>query len=529
MKSELRPSWELPATWLRFLIIILLLLGVFFRFVNIDKKIYWRDEALTSLQISGYTQTELIQQVANGRVIGLEDLQKYQHPTREKSLTDTIKSLAVETPEHPPLYYVMMRIWVQLFGSTPGAIRSLSAVISLLVFPCLYWICLELFQSSLTGWIALALVAVSPFHVLYAQEAREYSLWTVTILLSSAALLRAMRINTKLSWGIYALSLSLSLYSYLFSIFVAIGHGIYVIAAENLRFSKTVIAYLTAAIAALLIFLPWIVTVITNLSQLSSSMAWINYKLTLAALAQRWIFNLSRIFIDWNYGFSFKSPFPYLIIILILVLVGYSLYFVCRHTSKQVWLFILTLIAVTALALALPDLIFGGQRSRVSRYLLPCYLGIQLTVAYLVATHINSGFVSTLRQKFWQLIMVVLLSGGVLSCVISSQSKTWWNKSDGAFTLHIAAIVNKATSPLIISDTTPVTNVLSLSHLLSSPVKFQLVVEATIPQIPNSFSDVFLFNSSKTLRTKLEKELNYKLERPTNYGNAPLWKLSKPN
>lgn len=45
----------------------------------------------------------------------------------------------------------------------------------------------------------MALIAVSPFHVLYAQEAREYSLWTVTILLSSAALLRAMRVKTKLS------------------------------------------------------------------------------------------------------------------------------------------------------------------------------------------------------------------------------------------------------------------------------------------------------------------------------------------
>jgi len=68
----------------------------------------------------------------------------------------------------------------------PGAIRSLSAIISLLVFPGVYWLLPGIWVVN--GWIAIALIAVSPFHILYAQEAREYSLWTVTIALSSAAL-----------------------------------------------------------------------------------------------------------------------------------------------------------------------------------------------------------------------------------------------------------------------------------------------------------------------------------------------------
>jgi uncharacterized membrane protein len=38
---------------LRFLVITLLVLGIFFRFVNIDRKIYWGDEVFTSLRISG--------------------------------------------------------------------------------------------------------------------------------------------------------------------------------------------------------------------------------------------------------------------------------------------------------------------------------------------------------------------------------------------------------------------------------------------------------------------------------------------
>jgi uncharacterized membrane protein len=173
---------KLPTISLRFSIIILLVFGIFFRFVNLNQKTYWEDETLTSLRSSGYSVEEVVQQVFDGRVISIEDLKKYQHPNPEKSLTDTINAL-VEHPEHPPLYYLMSRFWMQLFSGFATTPRSLSALISLLILPCVYWLCLELFESSMVGWVAVALVAVSPVYVRYAQEARQYSLWTVIILL----------------------------------------------------------------------------------------------------------------------------------------------------------------------------------------------------------------------------------------------------------------------------------------------------------------------------------------------------------
>jgi len=73
---------------------------------------------------------------------------------------------------------------MQWFGSSVTVTRGLAALISLFVFPCIYWLCLKLFKS---GWMAMALVAVLPIHVVYAQEAREYSLWPAAILLSSVS------------------------------------------------------------------------------------------------------------------------------------------------------------------------------------------------------------------------------------------------------------------------------------------------------------------------------------------------------
>ncbi len=517
MKVKRIHNWILLPTSLSFLIIVLLVLGVFFRFANLERKVYWRDEALTSLQISGYTQSEFVQQVFDGHVIGIEDLQKYQRPNPEKSLIDTIKSLAIETPEHPPLYYVLIRLWGEYFGNSVATLRSFSAFISLLVFPSTYWLCRELFKSSLVGWVAIALIAVSPFHVLYAQEAREYSLWTVTILLSSAALLQAIRLKTRFYWAIYSATLTLAIYCHPFSALVAIGHGIYVVATEGFRLSKTFRAYLAASLAALLSFLPWILIVITHLRQIQTSMAWALEKSSLLDLVGAWFTGIMCVL--FNFGLGSVGSFRfYLLILILLMIVSYPIYFLCRQAPKQIWLFVLTLMGVTSLALILPDLIFGGARSFAFRYFIPFYLGIELAIAYLFSTKIISANMS--QRRIWQTLLAVLISVGVASCAISSPKNIGLSKAI-RFDMQLPQIINNASRPLLIGSNygyTP-TEILSLSYLLEPKVRFQLVVEPKIPEIPDEFSDVFLFTPfgfSQAWQSELEKK--YKIKPIENYS-----------
>jgi len=516
------------STQLRFFIVVLLLLGIFFRFVNLERKLYWHDEAYTSLRNSGYALSEVLEQAFDGHVISIEDLQKYQHPNLKRGVIDTIKHGA-EEPQHPPLYFLMARFWVQWFGNSVAAIRSLSAVISLLAFPCIYWLCLELFKSSLTGWIAVALIAVSPVYVLYAQEARNYSLWIVTILLSSAALLRAMRRHTKLSWAVYAATVAAGCYTYLLFGLVAIGHGVYVAVTERFRLSKTFTAYLLASFAGILIFAPWLLIVITKPSQIHNGIAWLSVKMSPLSLVKRWVGNLSRIFIDFGLDSndSLTSAIPLLIpILFVLILVGYSIYFIYRKAPERVWLFTFTLIGVTPLALTSADLIFGGLLSTTARYLFPCFLGIQLTVAYLFAAQITSS-VKLWQQKLWQIATIALLSSGVLSCIVSSQAEIWWNKGSSItkYDPQIAHIINQAAHPLLISNTdgdADVGYVMSLSYLLEPKVKLQLVIQPNIPKIANGFSNVFLFRPFNGLRDRLKKE--YKMEFVQSVGE--LWQLA---
>jgi uncharacterized membrane protein len=524
----------------RYFIISILILGVFFRFVNLDRKVYWQDETITSLRISGHTLSETIQKVFAGRVIEIEELLKYQHINSQNKLADTINSLAVEDPQHPPLYYVMARFWAQWFGDSVAAVRSLSALISLLVFPSVYWLCLELFGSSLVGCIAVAIVAVSPFHTLFAQEARQYVLWAVTILISSASLLRARRLKTKLSWGIYAATVALGLYSFMFSGLVAIGHGIYLFVTEGFRITKTFIAYLLASIASLIAFLPWLLVFVSNWQQFKETTDWSQQQLPLLSLLKTVARQLSYVFFDmqafserqffyYEQPTSYKQPLA-ISIFCVLLLTGYSIYFLSRHTPVRVWLFVLTLIGVTAAVVILPDIIFGGRRSSASRYFIPCYLGIQLAVAYLLATKISPLSANSWRQKLWQLVTVAVISSGVVSCTVSSQVHTAWNKDNSYFNAQVAGIVNQAHRPLVLSQSGAVGNVISLSYLLDPKVRLLLVKEIPgsqqkYPEIPDGYSDLFLFNPSQTSFDILKQEYSIVPALPL----GKLWRLEKKN
>ncbi|MEH1789390.1 MAG: glycosyltransferase family 39 protein [Nostoc sp.] len=321
---------KLTPNRLRFLIIILLMVGIFFRFFNIDGKVYWHDETFTSLRISGYTANEVRQQIFNGRIITKASFAKFQSPNMEKGLIDTIMSLETEDPQHPPLYYIIARFWVGIFGNSVKTIRSLSAFISLLIFPSIYWLCRELFKASVwVSEVAIALIAISPIHLVYAQEAREYIVWIVTILLSSASLLRALRLESKdkvlriLTWGIYAVTLVLSLYTSLLSVFVATAHAIYVIATAKFRFNRTVKAYLLASLAGFLAFTPWMLVIIDNFLQLDAATAWTKMQFPLEILIKSWLLQLNRIFLDLNFGF--ENPISYIITPIFLTLIGYSI------------------------------------------------------------------------------------------------------------------------------------------------------------------------------------------------------------
>jgi uncharacterized membrane protein len=497
-------------SWFRVLAIIVLLLGIYFRFVNLDRKVYWVDETFTSLRTSGYTMSDVAKKVFTGSILSRDDLLKFQRPSPEKTTVDTVKALASEAPEHPPLYYILARWWVLSFGSSVAAIRSLSAAMSLLTFPAMYWLCWELFDSlpslltqdkkgeSAIAWTAMVLVAVSPLHILYAQEAREYSLWIVTILLACAAFLRSIRLNTKWDWTMYTLAIVVGLYTYPFTALVSIGHGVYLVVCERFRLTKTVLAYCCASSIAVLAFVPWLAVLSQNFQQA----AWQTETLPVLSLISGWMVNLSRVFVDVSA--SVENP---VLGLPILALAGYSIYTLCQQTARRVWLFVCILAGVTFLPLVLLDVMGGGVRSLTVRYLIPSYLSIQMAIAYTLSANLTLAWENLRQTRLWQLVLLVLLSAGIISGIISSNARLWWNKDyyTSLLNLESATLINQSPNPLVVTDNY---TIIPLSYHLDDKVKFQFVSQAQPTEVRSGFSDVFLYSVSEEVKSSLQSQID---------------------
>ena len=516
--------------WLRQFAAVLLILGIAFRFVNLGYKVYWYDEVHTSLRSSGYVLDDVIPQIYTGQLIRAEDFVKiYQYPTAEKSLGDAFTSFR-KHPEHSPFYYLLARFWMQTFGHSVATIRSLSAIVSLLCFPAMYWLCLELFQSATVGWVAVGILAISPFHVLYAQEARAYSLWTLTILFSSAAFLRALRVNQArkgdkskvFAWGVYAFSITLGLYSHLFSVFVYLAHGIYLFGLKRWRKLEYIIPALGAVLLSVILFLPWLIVIFTNFPDLIDNTS--SHRVTRPGTMLFWGLNLTRLTFDFNQGYSLLNPVLYPLIFIAI----YSVYFLVQKTSAKTWFFLLALMGVTGTALILPDLLFGGQRSTIARYGIPSYLGLQISLAYLLTAKISDFSLKYKQNKRWKYIFLAVGISGILSCLVNSIHPVWWHKSytRSRYIPAVAEIVNLSKNPLVISDSEP-GRILPFSHRLKPNVYLQLVVQSNIPFLPEEdFSDIFLYRPSEVLIEGIERIYEANLEKV--YKKGWLWRVELP-
>jgi uncharacterized membrane protein len=95
--------------WLELFAGALLVVGLFFRFYNLDKKVYWNDEVWTSLWLSGHHAAEMTEQVFDGRELTIHDLQRYQRISSDRGWRRTITSLAADDPKQAPLYYALLK------------------------------------------------------------------------------------------------------------------------------------------------------------------------------------------------------------------------------------------------------------------------------------------------------------------------------------------------------------------------------------------------------------------------------------
>jgi len=87
----------------------------------------------------------------------------------------------------PPLYYVVLHGWMEVFGTGTIAVRALSGLFAVAALPFM-WVAGRRLGGRRMAAVALVVLAASPFAVRYGTEARMYSLMTLLALLGWLAL-----------------------------------------------------------------------------------------------------------------------------------------------------------------------------------------------------------------------------------------------------------------------------------------------------------------------------------------------------
>lgn len=510
--------------WLNGVLIGLIVLGVIFRFVNLNHKVYWHDEVYTTMRAAGYTRSEIDAALFQNQSIQAGDLQRYQQLKPDSTVLDTVRSLAIEDPQHPPLYFVMTRGWMwaldwplkTLFKSSLTTQRSLPALLGVAALPAMYGLAWELFALPSVALLATTLLALSPFDVLFAQTARQYSFLTLMVIASSYCLLRAIRLSSGRSrlsqsshwvhWGSYSLAVAIGLYVQPFFGLTVLGHGAYGAglwyASPRLRRSPLWRWFLGSLVGAFLLYSPWVVVMFLNRDRAFLTTNWLQATVGLGYLFKFWLLSFTALFFDLDFGYN--NPWTEIVRLPLLLFLCLSVYALCLRTPPKVWLFVVTAIAVPFLLLALPDLLFGSKRSTISRYLISCYPAIQLAVAYFLTTKLSAKPVYSGRSPkpqpsysprtllpetftwfkpwLWRSVFALLVIGSLASLTTSALANSWWNRDLSYFNDQTADFINAQSNVVIVSDLGPdqtnTGDLISLSYRLQPTTELFLLKDA---------------------------------------------------
>jgi mannosyltransferase len=175
----------------------------------------------------------------------------------------------------PPLYYMLLAVWMDVFGNGPAETQGLSVAIALLSIPGGLWAGWSLFGRR-AGLICAALCAVNPFLTAYAQETRMYSLMLVLSLLATAAFLHVFAFGHRRYLPLFMALLAAMLYTHNWGLFLGAGLACalvpcwYVSEVRSSFWKDAAIGFGGAG----LLYLPWVPTLLHQIQHTGAP--WLN-------------------------------------------------------------------------------------------------------------------------------------------------------------------------------------------------------------------------------------------------------------
>ena len=175
---------------LRIYLSLILMLGAILRLLSLGKQSFWYDEVYSA-------------------ILAAKDL----------------GTVVTHFGQTPTLYHILLHFWLYL-GHSDIMIRLLSVVFGVMTLWVIYLVGKTLFDSR-HGLLCAFLMAISPLHVWYSQEARMYSLLTLLSVASVLFFLRFLQRQRGWPGFWWAVTSVLAIYTHYYAGFMLVGQVVY--------------------------------------------------------------------------------------------------------------------------------------------------------------------------------------------------------------------------------------------------------------------------------------------------------------
>lgn len=308
---------------------------------------------------------------------------------------------------HPPLYYLILKVWTNIFGISEVSSRALSFVFGLATVYVVFLLGKKLFNARV-GVIAALLLATSGLHIYYSQEARMYTMAAFFTSLAVYFFTRVEEGNNKF-WLFFSLILAIIFLTDYLPITVLVVFWIYsVIFHRNFTWWRNFLLSHTPLVIVIVLWLP------TFLKQLggglvASSSNWGNI---LGRTTFKEVLLIPTKFMIGRVSLENKLTYSLLVSILFLGF-GFLIFKVLKDFKKRkitlvaLWLF-LPVVVITIIGLKIPVLAYFRLLFVLPAFYLLLAMGISklpknwelLVLTFVLAVNLVSSFGYLLDSKF---------------------------------------------------------------------------------------------------------------------------------
>lgn len=271
----------------------------------------------------------------------------------------------------PPFYHPSTIYWIKLAGDSEYALRFYSLVFGVLAVPLTYRLGKDLGDSRL-GLIAAFLMAVSPYQVWHSQEARMYSIFTATSVMSMWGFVNLWQRRGPRWWAVYIIGTEWAIMTHYHAVVLIGIQGLFLLLTWRKNW-RTYPAWAASLGVMVLLYVPWL---IFGSNLLQSYINWIEP----TPLAESFL----RSAIAYSVGELVPRPQAVPLAMVFAAVYGLGLVYAARRNWKN-WRGpeMLALLVAYTLAPNIAAWVYGELRTVVyfERYLILVQVGYLLAVS----------------------------------------------------------------------------------------------------------------------------------------------------